>query len=62
VRWTHAALDLFKRIGFLKLVRILQQIPDNDAECVNPQDMLSELREDDKALLQRMRAVHALVR
>jgi starvation-inducible DNA-binding protein len=38
----------------------LQRIPDNDAEFVTAQDMLSELMEDDKALVQRMRAVHAL--
>ncbi len=38
----------------------LQRIPDNDAEFVTPQDMLSELREDEKALVQRMRAVHTL--
>ena len=38
----------------------LQRIPDNDAEFVHPQDMLSELGEDDKALVQRMRAVHVL--
>jgi starvation-inducible DNA-binding protein len=38
----------------------LQRIADNDAEYVTPADMLSELREDDKALLLSMRAVHAL--
>jgi starvation-inducible DNA-binding protein len=38
----------------------LQRIPDNDSEFVTPTDMLSELREDDKALLLSMRAVHAL--
>ncbi len=38
----------------------LQRIPDNDSEFVTPTDMLSELREDDKALLSSMRAVHAL--
>lgn len=38
----------------------LQRIPDNDAEYVTPADMLSELREDEKALVLRMRAVHAL--
>ena len=38
----------------------LQRIPDNDSEFVTPSDMLSELREDDKALLLSMRAVHAL--
>jgi starvation-inducible DNA-binding protein len=38
----------------------LQRIPDNDADYVTPQDMLSELHEDDKALTLSMRAVHAL--
>jgi starvation-inducible DNA-binding protein len=38
----------------------LQRIPDNDAEYVTPQDMLSELREDEKALVSRMLAVHTV--
>jgi starvation-inducible DNA-binding protein len=38
----------------------LQRISDNDADYVTPVDMLSELREDEKALTLRMRAVHAL--
>ena len=38
----------------------LQRLADNDAEFVTPQDMLSELREDEKALVLSMRAVHAL--
>jgi len=38
----------------------LQRIPDNDADFVTPEDMLSELREDEKALILRMRAVHTL--
>ncbi len=38
----------------------LQRIPDNDAEYVTPADMLSELREDEKALTLSMRAVHTL--
>src|SRR6201986_1566070 len=38
----------------------LQRTPDNDAEYVDPADMLSELREDEKALVLRMRAVHSL--
>ena len=36
----------------------LQRIPDNDADYVTPTDMLSELREDEKALTLSMRAVH----
>jgi starvation-inducible DNA-binding protein len=38
----------------------LQRIPDNDAGFVEPRDMLSELREDEKALVLSMRAVHAV--
>jgi len=38
----------------------LQRIPDNDSDLVTPADMLSELREDEKAVLLSMRAVHAL--
>jgi len=38
----------------------LQRIADNDAEFVSPQDMLAELREDNKDLTQRMREVHDL--
>src|SRR5215469_10968999 len=38
----------------------LQRTPDNDAEYVEAADMLSELREDEKALVLRMRAAHTL--
>ena len=38
----------------------LQRIADNDAEFVTPEDMLSELHEDEKAMTLRMKAVHAL--
>jgi starvation-inducible DNA-binding protein len=38
----------------------LQRIADNDAEYVTPADMLSELHEDEKALVLSMRAVHTL--
>ena len=37
----------------------LQRIPDNDADYVTAKDMLSELHEDEKALVLSMRAVHA---
>jgi starvation-inducible DNA-binding protein len=36
----------------------LQRIPDNDAEYVTPQDMLAELGEDNKQLVNIMREVH----
>jgi starvation-inducible DNA-binding protein len=38
----------------------LQRIPDNDADYVTPQDMLSELREDEKALVSSMLSVHTV--
>ncbi len=38
----------------------LQRLADNDADYVDPLDMLSELREDNKALLVSMREVHNL--
>jgi starvation-inducible DNA-binding protein len=36
----------------------LQRIKDNDAEYVDPLDMLAELREDNKTLAGRLREVH----
>lgn len=38
----------------------LQRSADNDADYVDPMDMLSELKEDNKALITRMREVHDL--
>src|ERR1700728_2204275 len=38
----------------------LQRVADNDADFVTAPDMLSELREDEKALLLTMPSVHAL--
>jgi starvation-inducible DNA-binding protein len=38
----------------------LQHVLDNDAEYVDPQDMLAELREDNGALGARIREVHSL--
>jgi starvation-inducible DNA-binding protein len=38
----------------------LQRIPDNDAELVDPGDMLGELREDEKGLVVKMLQVHGL--
>jgi starvation-inducible DNA-binding protein len=38
----------------------LQRVLDNDAEYAMPADMLSELREDEQALVLRMRAIHTL--
>ncbi|ATQ69810.1 MULTISPECIES: Dps family protein [Methylosinus] len=38
----------------------LQRIPDNDADYVDPQDMLAELRDDNGALALRMREAHSI--
>jgi starvation-inducible DNA-binding protein len=38
----------------------LQRVSDNDAEYVDPLDMLAELREDNRAMLSSMREAHAL--
>ena len=38
----------------------LQRIDDNDAEYVEPEDMLAELREDNKALAARLREAHGV--
>src|SRR5579871_523276 len=38
----------------------LKRIEDNDADYVDPGDMLSELREDNRALLASMRQTHGL--
>jgi starvation-inducible DNA-binding protein len=37
-----------------------QRILDNDADYVEPQDMLAELRDDNKQLVVTMRAVHGV--
>ena len=39
----------------------LQRISDNDADYVDPLDMLAELREDNKSLAARLREVHDMV-
>jgi starvation-inducible DNA-binding protein len=38
----------------------LQRLSDNDADYVDPRDMLAELREDNRALLASMREAHDL--
>jgi starvation-inducible DNA-binding protein len=38
----------------------LRRIDDNDADYVEPGDMLSELRDNEKALVLSMRAIHTL--
>ena len=39
----------------------MQRIKDNDADYVDPQDMLAELREDNQTLAARLREVHDMV-
>ena len=39
----------------------MQRITDNDAEYVDPLDMLAELREDNMTLAARLREVHDVV-
>jgi starvation-inducible DNA-binding protein len=38
----------------------LQRLSDNDAEYIDPLDMLAEVREDNRALLASMREAHDL--
>lgn len=38
----------------------LQRLADNDADFVTPQDMLAELRDDNRVLIASMRAAHSL--
>jgi starvation-inducible DNA-binding protein len=47
-----------KTLRSLGQVAKMATIPDNDAEYVDPQDMLAELREDNQALIRRLRAAH----
>jgi starvation-inducible DNA-binding protein len=39
-------------------IKKLQRVLDNDADYVTPQDMLAELREDNKQLTRSMRVLH----
>jgi starvation-inducible DNA-binding protein len=60
---TDAIAERARKIGGVTLRSIghiarLQRIPDNDAEFVSPQDMLSELRDDNQQLIAEMRQVH----
>jgi starvation-inducible DNA-binding protein len=41
-------------------IKKLQRVLDNDADYVTPQDMLAELREDNKQLARNMRNLHEL--
>jgi len=62
---TDASAERVRKIGGTTVRSIgeisrLQRIQDNDAEFVTPLDMLAELRDDNKELVAKMRATHAL--
>jgi starvation-inducible DNA-binding protein len=60
---TDPIAERVRKLGGLTLRSIghiarLQRVTDNDAEVVEPSDMLAELREDNKALAARLREAH----
>src|SRR3954451_23753289 len=60
---TDPIAERVRKIGGITLRSIghiaqLQRISDNDAEFVDPSDMLAELREDNKSLAERLREAH----
>jgi starvation-inducible DNA-binding protein len=62
---TDAIAERIRKLGGLAIHSIgeiarLKRLSDNDAEYVTAQDMLAELREDNKTLTGQMREVHDL--
>ncbi|HEU4624283.1 MAG TPA: DNA starvation/stationary phase protection protein [Steroidobacteraceae bacterium] len=62
---TDPIAERMRKIGAPTLKSIghvsrLQRISDNDADYVDPQDMLAELREDNQTLAARLREAHDL--
>jgi starvation-inducible DNA-binding protein len=62
---TDAIAERIRKLGGLAIHSIgeiarLKRLPDNDAEFVTAQDMLAELREDNKTLTAQMRETHDL--
>ena len=62
---TDAVAERVRKVGGMTLHSIgevsrLQRIRDNDEAFVEPEDMLAELREDNKALAVSLRAAHQL--
>ena len=60
---TDPLAERVRKLGQLTLHSIgevsrLQRVTDNDAEYVEPLDMLAELRDDNQALAERMREAH----
>ena len=62
---TDPVAERVRKLGGITLHSIgeiarLQRVEDNDAAYVTPQDMLAELRDNNKDLVSRMREVHDL--
>ncbi len=62
---TDDIAERVRKVGGITLHSIgniarLQRIPDNDADYVDPLDMLAELRSDNQALIASMREAHDL--
>jgi len=62
---TDEIAERVRKVGGLTLHSIgeiarLQRIPDNDADYVDPLDMLAELRSDNQALIAALREIHEL--
>ena len=62
---TDEIAERVRKVGGLTIHSIgeisrLQRIPDNDADYVDPLDMVAELRSDNQALLSSMREAHEL--
>jgi starvation-inducible DNA-binding protein len=62
---TDPLAERVRKIGGITLrsiggIAAIQRVQDNDAEYVDPQDMLAELREDNKQLAARLRESHEL--
>src|ERR1039458_5948381 len=62
---TDAIAERVRKVGGVTIRSIghvarLQRLSDNDAEYVDPLDMLAELREDNRMLLASMREIHDL--
>ena len=62
---TDPLAERVRKIGGITLHSIgeiarLQRVKDNDAAYVTPQDMLAELRDDNKDLVARMKEAHDL--
>jgi starvation-inducible DNA-binding protein len=62
---TDPLAERVRKIGGVTLRSIghisrLQRVSDNDADYVDPQDMLAELREDNKTLTIRLREAHGV--